>query len=171
VNKIGLAVVLLLSMILVLYPSITSLFEIQNLIADYSIISSEALKARDNEILHVLGFISLYAFLGAILYYFDLPFNQKGKPRHSLDNDNQLTQQTKQAAIMGQINPQWSYVVGVLAFLALFLWQSVSIFQNPSELNFFNFLGYPIIADWVLGISFYFIVRFWNAQKKKQAFL
>ena len=87
-NKNGLTIVLLISMVLVLYSPVTTLLDLQYYMDDYSRIPSELLKARDTALLQILGFVFLYIFLGAILHYYDFPSNQQYKPTRSIDKGN-----------------------------------------------------------------------------------
>jgi len=158
-NKNGLAIVLLISMVLVLYSPVTALIDIQNVMDDYYSIPSAALKARDNAILQILGFVFLYIFLGAVLYYYDLPSNKQYKPTRSIDNGNQPTQQARQTVSSGQIDPQWSFCAGFLVSLAVFVWQFNSAIVNQTGKDLFSLFGYAIIAGCVVGISFYLLTK------------
>jgi len=162
-NKNGLAIVLLISMVLVLYSPVTALIDLQNVMDDYYSISSALLKARDDAILQILGFVFLYIFLGAVLYYYDLPSNQQYKPTRSIDNGNQPTQQARQTVSSGQINPQWSFCAGFLVALAVFLWQLSSAIErnlvNQTGVDFVGPIVYAIIAGCVVGTSFYLLTK------------
>jgi len=62
-NKTGLTILLLLSAVLVLYPSITALIDAQNAISRAGSISAGLLGVINNLIMQVAGLIILYVFL------------------------------------------------------------------------------------------------------------
>jgi sterol desaturase/sphingolipid hydroxylase (fatty acid hydroxylase superfamily) len=147
-----------LSAVLVLYPSITALIDAQNVVNEYSrYIPEQYLAVRDKAVMQVLGFVFLYLFLGAMLYYHKEQPIQQGKMNSP---ENQPMPQVRKTA-SNRINPQWSFVVGFLASLAVFVWQFVSGIMNRTSIwDALVFpLVYGIIAGCVVGITLYAVLK------------
>jgi hypothetical protein len=77
-SKAILTILLLLSAILVLYPSVTSLIDIQRSFGGYGNVSTAVLKIRDNLILQIVGFVLLYLVLA-----FGLNFTKVGEAQNT----------------------------------------------------------------------------------------
>lgn len=172
-NKIGLTILLFLSMVLVLYPSTTALVDLQNAMSEYDGLSAsqlshndvykELVATRNNLILQNLGFIFLYLFLGLGLYYY--------KPAHSQTQQTRQSQHTKSEeetnrvkvgqTASSRINPQWSFVVGFLTSLAVFVWQFVSGIMVSSSMwdGLILPIIYATIAGSVVGVVFYMVTN------------
>ena len=60
-----------------LQSSITTLLDILDTMGNIPIVSTAVIETRDRAIMQVLGFISLYVFLGALLYFYKLQPTQQ----------------------------------------------------------------------------------------------
>ena len=102
-NKTILWLILAVSAVLFLYPSITTLLDILETIGNAPAVTSAVLETRDRAIMQVFGFISLYAFLGALLHSYEMPVQEQGMISH----ENQPRPQTRRRS--PRIDPIWSF--------------------------------------------------------------
>jgi sterol desaturase/sphingolipid hydroxylase (fatty acid hydroxylase superfamily) len=152
-----LEILLVLSAVLVLYPSISALIDAQNAISELRHIPSELLDVRNNAIMQVVGLIFLYVFLYFFLNsYLGKQATQQIKP----SADNTPTQQVNLTS--KRINPQWSFVAGFLVALTVSVWQFVSGIMNGVN-SIIDALILPIVYGVVVGcfvgIGCYFLFK------------
>ena len=151
-------VLLVVSALFFLYPSITTLLDVLNAIGNASAISSAVLETRDRAIMQVIGFVSLYVFLGVLLYYFKFP-NQQQK----IDNyENQLQPQMRNRSL--GIDPYWSFPVGAITSLVILVFQGINGVWNDSDLLFGVALPavYSIVGGLVAGFLTYLIITYFD---------
>lgn len=154
-NKTMLWILLAVSAVLFLYPSITILLDVLETIGNAPAISSAVLETRDRAIMQVLGFISLYMFLGALLYSYDNPIQQQ-----RIDDYADQPQPAPARNTSLNIDPSWSLPVGILVTLvAIFLQGSWGAF-NAS--NLMSGLALPVIyslaAGVIAGLATYMVI-------------
>lgn len=153
-NKTGLMILLLLSAVLVLYPSITALIDAQTAIGRSGSVPAELLKIRDNAIMQMIGLILLYVFLYFFLNsYLGKQTIQQVKP----SADNQPTQQVNLTS--KRINPEWSIVIGMLAGIGISVWKLISDIPYSGSPDFGSVITYGVIAGFVVGIGCYFLFK------------
>jgi len=159
-NKTELTIILLISAVIVLYPQISTLIDVLNMLSEQSFLTQATLKARDNAILYVLGFVLLYVFLYLFLNSnFEKQPTQQVKP----STDNIPTQQVRQIAPLSKNAKTWIYLISGLVFLGVYFWQFI---PSVTE-GYYTPLGsamasFPIsiIAACIAGISLYFLFKY-----------
>ena len=135
-SKTILGILLSLSMIFVLYPSVTSLIDIQKLIGELGIVSSELVKTRDNLILQIIGFIFLYLVL-AFGFNF-IKIEQKDTFRRPQEDGPTKPQEVIETKTQRTLKPLTSRTKNVIAvfstsvFMLVFVWQ---VFGNISMIT------------------------------------
>jgi len=147
-NKTGLWIILLASMVLFLYPTVTTLLDVLDVISQAPAIPQSAL---------VLGFISLYMFLGAMLYsYGQQPTNQNVGNTHV----------NKHATDIG---PEFSLVAGGLTFFGVLCWQIISgaIDFSNSPTGLVLPISISIIVAAIVGGAAYFIIYFLSNKNRE----
>lgn len=140
--KAILMILLFLSAILVLYPWITSLIDIQQLFDRYEGISPEELKARDNLVLQIVGVVFLYLVLA-----FGLNFEVGEAQNTFIQQEEEKPIKTRQTAriempkkmpnkatrILTKKGQNIIALLSTLTFILVFVWQ---IFSNmPTNLT------------------------------------
>ena len=175
-SKTILGILLLLSMIFVLYPSVTSLIDIQKSISDSRYLSSEALKelvkARDNLILQIMGFVFLYIVLAFGFNFIKFTEQQNTsmsiEPQESKPTKSQQIIEPKPPKIVKPLTNKTKNVIAVLSssvFMLVFVWQVFSNIPNTT-MNFdvtTFFLEQAmkgIIACLVVGIIAYSVAKY-----------
>ena len=156
-NKTGLWIILLASMVLFLYPTVTTLLDVLDVISQAPAIPQSALVMRDRAIMQVLGFISLYMFLGAMLYsYGQQPTNQNVGNTHV----------NKHATDIG---PEFSLVAGGLTFFGVLCWQIISgaIDFSNSPTGLVLPISISIIVAAIVGGAAYFIIYFLSNKNRE----
>lgn len=162
-NKIGLAILLLLSAVLVLYPSITALIDAQNVLSEYSsYIPEQYLAVRDKAVMQVLGFVFLFVFLGLFLNHY---FGKQQSPSPQInpiipvETVNQPTQPQVKQLTSNRINSQWSIVIGMLAGIGISAWKLISDIPYSGSPDFGSVITYGAIASFAVGIGSYFLFK------------
>jgi hypothetical protein len=147
-------VLLAVSAVLFLYPPVTTLLDVLEAIGNAPAISSAVLETRDRAIMQVLGFVSLYVFLGALLYSYKKPFQQQ-----RIDNSEHQPQPNMRRRSL-RIDPLWSFPVGAFFSLAVLVLQGVNGVWNDSDLLYGVALPtlYSIAAGSVAGFATYLII-------------
>ena len=156
-NKTTLWILLSISAALFLYPSVATLLDVLETISNAPAIPTSVIETRDRAVMQVLGFISLYAFLGALLYSYKIPIQQKridsyeNQPSQNLRNDSRI-----------KLDPQWAFPVGTMTTLALLVAQYFAGIINVSSMLFGVIL--PIIisigAGIIIGIVVYLLIYY-----------
>jgi len=155
-NKTMLWILLAVSAALFLYPSVTMLLDVLEAIGNAPAISTAVLETRDRAIMQVLGFVSLYVFLGALLYYYKLPIQQQGIGNY----ENQPQPNVGKPVL--KIDPMWSFPVAsavtLIALILQFSWGA----WNDSELisGVAIPLLYSIVSGLIAGLATYSIIKF-----------
>jgi len=166
-SRTVLGILLLLSMVLVLYPPVSTLIEAQNLILRYGA-NSAAIEARDNLVLQIVGFVLLYLVL-AFGFNF-IRFEQQETLVELQRSEPIRSQQAVQQKIPRVVEPLASKtqnsIVALFAsvFLLVFVWQ---VFSNISSLGtdfntimFFLEQGMKgVIACLIVGIVAYIAAK------------
>lgn len=147
-------------MALVLYPSITSLIDAQNVISEYSRIPEELLAVRDKAVMQVAGFVFLFVFLGALL-------SQHGKqPSHpsvsAVSQENKPTMQAQQPPSSNEKRSNRLFILSGIIFIAVFFWQFASAMMTygstPTDVFVYPII-YGLIASGAVGIALYLILK------------
>lgn len=166
-SKTVLGILLLLSMVLVLYPSVSTLIEIQKSILRYGA-SSAAIEARDNLVLQIVGFVLLYLVLTFGFNF--IRFEQRETLAELQKNESLQPQQVFQQKIPRVVEPMagktQNFIVAISAsvFLLVFVWQ---VFGNISSLRTdFNTIMFFLeqgtkgaIACLIVGIAAYIVAK------------
>ncbi len=182
-GKTILAIMLLLSMILVLYPLVTSLIEVQQEISDRSSVPSELVKARDNLVLQIVGFVFLYIVLAFGFNFIRFEQQQTSvetqdtKPTESHQDNPTRSQQIiekprpvkpKTPKVVKSLTNKTKNIIAVLsasAFMLVFVWQ---VFSNLTLIGtdfnttmfFLEQAMKGIIAFLIVGIVAYIIAKY-----------
>jgi len=167
-SKTVLGILLLLSMVLVLYPSVSSLIAAQNLIGRYGA-NSAAIEARENLVLQIVGFVLLYLVL-AFGFNF-IRFEQQEtsiEPQKSEPIQSQQAIQPKTPKVVKPLTNKTQNSIAVLStsvFMLVFVWQ---VFSNLSPVGtdfnttmFFLEQGMKgVIACLIVGIVAYIVAKY-----------
>lgn len=172
-GKAIIGILLFLSMIFVLYPSVTSLIDIQKLIGERGSISSELVKTRDNLILQIIGFIFLYLVLA-----FDLNFikitgqedsfinRQEDKPKST---EPQRIVEAKPHKTVKPLTKKTQNMIAVFSasvFMLVFVWQvfsnipTITTPSTDSTMFFMEQAMKAIIASILVGIVAYIVAKY-----------
>jgi hypothetical protein len=159
-NKTGLNILLLISAGFVLYPQISTLIDILNLLSRYGSISQEVLATRDTAIIYVIGYILLYVFLFFLL---NANFeNQQSQPANPFP-EKLPTHQESQALPLSKDERTWIILISGLVFLAFYFWQFIPPIMEGSTQPFIAAMAslpISIIATIIAGTaSYYFFKR------------
>ena len=147
-------VLLAVSAVLFLYPPVTTLLDVLEAIGNAPIISSAVLETRDRAIMQVLGFISLYVFLGVWLYY-----SKEPSQREVINNyENEVPEPRQLFSV--RIDLEWSIAIGALTTLAVIALQYFSGIMDISEMvtGFVWPIAISIIAGLIVGLVAYLII-------------
>ena len=153
-NKTMLWVFLAISAVLFLYPSITTLLDILDAIGNAAVVPTAAIETRDRAIIQVLGFASLYVFLGALLYHYNLQPNQQRKYVQDSPPSTNTNHVSK------KIDAAWSFPVSILISLVAIGLQGRWGAFDASDLLLGLALPllYAIAAGAVAGLVTYLII-------------
>ena len=156
-------------MIFVLYPSVTSLIDIQESFNKYGSVPSYLIKARDDLILQIIGFVFLYIVL-AFGFNF-IKFEQQEtlvEPQESKPIEPKQTVKTKTPKTIRPLSKKTQNIIAVLSasvFMLVFVWQ---VFSNiPNTTMDFNYTMFfveqamkGIIACLIVGIIAYIVAKY-----------
>jgi len=143
-SKTILGILLLLSMIFVLYAPVTTLIDTQTLIGKSAIVSSAVIKARDNLLLQITGFVFLQQIIET----------RAIKPK-TLRVVKPLTNKTKNIIA----------VLSASVFMLVFVWQVFSNMPNTTmdfdiPMFFIEQAMKGIIAFLIVGIVAYYAAKY-----------
>jgi heme/copper-type cytochrome/quinol oxidase subunit 3 len=147
-------------MVLVLYPSITSLIDTQNVISESNYITPALLAVRDKAVMQVAGFVFLFVFLGALL-------SQHGKqPSHpstsAVSQETEPTMQAQQSPASNEKRSNILFILSGIIFIAVFFWQFASAMMThgstPTDVFVYPII-YGLIASGAVGIALYLILK------------
>ena len=171
-SKTVLGILLLLSMVFVLYPSVTSLIDVQKAIGEASgYVASATIKARDNVILQIVGFVLLYLFL-AFGFNF-IRFEQQETPKEPQKSEpiqSQQVIQPKTPKVVKPLTKKTQNSIAVLSasvFMLVFFWQIFSNMPNTTmdfDVTIVFFLEQAckgIIACLIVGIVAYIVAKYY----------
>ena len=151
-NKTMLWVLLVVSAVFFLYPSVTTLFDVLDAIGNAPAIPTTVLETRDRAIMQVLGFVSLYVFLGALLYTYNMPTQQMRT------RNNELLPQPQVRKRSLRIDPMWSFPAGVIITLLGLVFQLIlGVFDSS---DFMNGIALPILYSIGMGLVSGFVLYF-----------
>ncbi|NWG11193.1 hypothetical protein HXY33_05535 [Candidatus Bathyarchaeota archaeon] len=175
-SKTVLGILLLLSMILVLYPRITSLIDIQKAIGEasrygYEDVDLALINSRDNLILELIGIVFLYLVL-AFGFNF-IKFEQQAIVISTRPQVNEPTEPSQAIELKPQktIKPLTKKTQNIIAvssasaFMLVFVWQVFSNMPNTTMNfdvpTFFMEQAFKgIIACLIVGIIVYIIAKY-----------
>jgi len=172
-SKAILGILLFLSMIFVLYPSVTNLIDIQKAIGEasrygYGDINLATIKARDNLILQIVGFVFLYLVL-AFGFNF-IRFEQQEtsiEPQKSEPLEPQQAIKPKTPKVVKPLTKKTQNIITVLSastFMLVFVWQVFSNIPNTTmnldiPMFFIEQALKGIVACLIVGIIAYIIAK------------
>lgn len=169
-SKTTLGILLFLSMIFVLYPSVTSLIDIQKLIGEQRSVPSEFVKIRDNLILQIVGFIVLYLVL-AFGFNF-IKIEQKHtfpRPQEDGTTKPQEVIETKTQRTLKPLTSRTKNVIAVFStsvFMLVFAWQvfgniyMITTTSIDSTMFIMEQAMKAIIASISVGIVAYIVAKY-----------
>jgi hypothetical protein len=178
-NKKVLAILLMLSAVLVLYPSMSALVDAQNVLDTEGLggwingvpYFDEALEsARNKLIMQNLGFISLFSFLGILLYYFEKqPTQQRETNQKTILTETKTSHKESKPTNVKATVPLSKnarnriFLIGALVFIGVFIWQYIDIYSNGNHDPVNSAIApifYGVIASCIVGMVLYFLVRY-----------
>ena len=138
-SKAILGILLFLSMLFILYPSVTSLIDIQKFINESRSIPSTLLKTRDNLILQIMGFVFLYIVLAFEFNFIKITGQEdsfinrrEDKPKST---EPQQIVEPKPRKTVKPLTKRTQNIIAVLSasvFMLVFVWQ---VFGNISTIT------------------------------------
>ena len=150
-NKTVLWIILAISAVFFLYPSITTLLDVLQAIGNASTVTGAVAETRDRAIMQVLGFISLYVFLGFLLYSYKYPSNEQME----IDNN-----EDRFPHFSITLNPLYSVAIGALTILGAIALQYFAGLIDTSEIvsGIAQPIAIAIITGLIVGLVAFMII-------------
>jgi hypothetical protein len=169
-NKTGLWILLLLSMVLVLYPSVTALMDAENALREYdgltvyqisfSDVYPQLVALRNNLIMQNLGFVFLFLIIGTLIYSRGKETNQQNIS--AVSQENKPTMQAQQPPASNEKRSNRLFILSGLIFIIVFFWQFARAMMNygsmPTEVFVYPII-YALIASSAVGIALHLILK------------